>query len=136
MVADDVHHEVGKWICSRHDCGKRSEIDTEMGVMCMAHSSPLMFALQVDWWMGQKVTSKVPHLVPWEFIKPHERQALYNHGGQSLARLSNRGGLSVTEALAVVKGLDYGRIRHTPTNRLEIEDEFLKILEAWKPSGS
>lgn len=47
---------------------------------------------------------EVPDSLPWEFLEPHERQALRNHGGQTLARLAERGGLGVCEALAVVEG--------------------------------
>ena len=40
--------------------------------------------------------------VPWSLMAPHEAQAKRNHGGQSLARLAERQGLSAGEALAVV----------------------------------
>lgn len=40
--------------------------------------------------------------IPWEMIRPHEMQARINHGGQSLARLAERGGLGTCEALAVL----------------------------------
>lgn len=43
--------------------------------------------------------------VPWSFLEPHEAQAQYNHGGQSLARLAERGGLGPSEMLAIVKGI-------------------------------
>ncbi len=35
--------------------------------------------------------------VPWEYMAPHESQAMKNHG-QSLARLAERGGLGSAEA--------------------------------------
>lgn len=41
--------------------------------------------------------------IPWAMIAPHEAQALKNHGGQSLARLAERGGLAPCEALAVLE---------------------------------
>ncbi len=41
--------------------------------------------------------------IPWDVIAPHERQAELNHGGQSLERLSQRGGLSPQEAVAVIE---------------------------------
>lgn len=49
--------------------------------------------------------------LPWEMIAPHEQQAQRNHGGQTLKRLAERGGLSNSEALAVLedrpwKGMD------------------------------
>ena len=43
--------------------------------------------------------------VPWEVMAPHESQCQRNHG-QSLKRLAERGGLSSSEAWAVVNGLD------------------------------
>ena len=39
---------------------------------------------------------------PWEIIEPHEQQARKNHG-QSLKRLKERGGLSVSEAVAILE---------------------------------
>lgn len=44
--------------------------------------------------------------IPSRMIVPHERQAQKNHG-QSLARLAERGGLSASEAVAVIEGHDY-----------------------------
>lgn len=43
-------------------------------------------------------------LLPWRVIEPHEQQAERNHG-QTLARLAERGGLSVVEAVAVLLDL-------------------------------
>jgi len=42
--------------------------------------------------------------VPWRVMEPHDAQAQKNHGGQSLSRLAERGGLCPSEALAVVLG--------------------------------
>ncbi len=50
-----------------------------------------------------------PTSIPWDLIGPHERQADLNHG-QSLRELARRGGLSVTEALAVVMDRPWQRI--------------------------
>lgn len=41
--------------------------------------------------------------VPWGMVAPHERQARTNHGGQSLERLNERGGLDPTELVAVLE---------------------------------
>jgi hypothetical protein len=41
--------------------------------------------------------------VPWDFIAPHEKQAMRNHD-QTLERLAERGGLSPAEMLAAVSG--------------------------------
>lgn len=40
--------------------------------------------------------------IPWDLIAPHEAQAESNHS-QSLARLNSRGGLSPSEAVAVLE---------------------------------
>lgn len=40
--------------------------------------------------------------VPWAMIEPHEAQAKRNHGGQTLRRLAERGGLGAAEAVAVL----------------------------------
>lgn len=64
-----------------------------------------------------------PKEVPWEMMVPHESQAKSNHGGQSLAKLASRGGLSPVELANVLTGheLFYKR---TPEVAVEI------ILEA------
>ena len=41
--------------------------------------------------------------IPYNIIAPHEAQAMRNHGGQSLQRLAERGGLDWTEILAVLR---------------------------------
>lgn len=41
--------------------------------------------------------------IPYNIIAPHEAQAMKNHGGQSLQRLAERGGLDWTEIIAVLK---------------------------------
>jgi hypothetical protein len=43
-----------------------------------------------------------PSSVPWEFVAPFEAGAQRNHS-QSLARLAERGGLSVYELLAIIE---------------------------------
>lgn len=45
-----------------------------------------------------------PASVPWAMLAPHEAQAMGNHGGQSLARLADRGGLGPREMLNVLEG--------------------------------
>jgi len=41
--------------------------------------------------------------IPWDLITPHEAQAKANHCDQSLQRLSERCGLSASEAVAVLE---------------------------------
>lgn len=45
--------------------------------------------------------------IPWAVIEPHEQQAMKNHGGQSLQRLAERGGLDWVETLAVLEDMHY-----------------------------
>lgn len=45
--------------------------------------------------------------IPLRVILPHELQARRNHGGQSLIKLDERGGLSPKEALHVLKDIDW-----------------------------
>lgn len=50
--------------------------------------------------------------IPHEVLIPHEKRAMENHGGQTLQRLAERGGLSWYEILCVledvrdIKGLE------------------------------
>lgn len=44
-----------------------------------------------------------PRAVPWDMVRPHDRQARRNHD-QSLKRLAARGGLHPVELLAVLDG--------------------------------
>ena len=43
-----------------------------------------------------------PQFVPWDLVAPHESQAKRTHD-QSLARLNERGGLSICELAAVLE---------------------------------
>lgn len=47
-----------------------------------------------------------PRSVPWAFVAPHEAQARANHD-QTLERLAQRGGLSPSELVAIVRGEGY-----------------------------
>lgn len=49
--------------------------------------------------------------IPWWVIAQHEAQAMRNHGGQTLERLAERGGLSPTEALCVIEDRAWSRGR-------------------------
>lgn len=43
------------------------------------------------------IDPRLPKAVPWSLVAPYEKQALLHHGGQSLERLAERGGLSSRE---------------------------------------
>jgi hypothetical protein len=49
--------------------------------------------------------------LPWALIAPHEGRALKNHD-QTLERLAQRGGLSFTEAYAVLTDKDCSAVKH------------------------
>jgi hypothetical protein len=70
--------------------------------------------------------------IPWELINPHEEQAKANHGGQSLKRLAERGGLSFTEALAVMEDRPWRQIAPEEAfHRLkEMVDEYNREQES------
>lgn len=108
-MAGDI--PVGKRVCCSPRCPFVSEVVTELGPMCRDHSRPLLFpVLKPRWGMGKSAGfADAPDHVPWEFVKPHERQARANHGGQSLARLAERGGLSVDELVAVLEDRAWDR---------------------------
>lgn len=101
-MIEDANHKIGM-LCSRYGCSTVSVVDTEMGAMCSTHASPLLFSIQTK--TGRGLWESDRFFLPWEMVKPHERQAQRNHG-QTLARLSERGGLSPSEALAVLEGQD------------------------------
>lgn len=48
--------------------------------------------------------------LPWSLIAPHEEQARSNHGGQTLDRLAERGGLGPDEAVAVLENRRWHRM--------------------------
>jgi len=67
--------------------------------------------------------------VPWSFLSPYEEQARNNHGGQSLARLAERGGLGPSEMLAIVNGVCWSE-----TKNIRDEDA-MDVLDVLIDSG-
>ncbi len=45
--------------------------------------------------------------IPWAIIAPFDKQCQRNHGRQTLERMAKRGGLGVTEAIAVLHAQDW-----------------------------
>ena len=67
--------------------------------------------------------------LPWDLIAPHEAQAMKNHD-QTLERLAERGGLSYSEAAAVIYGEPWpGRELDEAPGRL------LEAVERWAETG-
>lgn len=60
-----------------------------------------------------------PRTIPWWLVKQHETQAMRNHGGQSLARLAERGGLGPDELCAVLED--------RPWTRMSTADQVLQL---------
>ena len=48
-----------------------------------------------------------PKEIPWSIIELHEKQVLKNHGGQSLTRLNELGGLTPEELYIVLTDRDF-----------------------------
>jgi hypothetical protein len=55
--------------------------------------------------------------LPWAMLAPHEAQARSNHGGQTLKRLAERGGLGVCEAMAVLEDRSWRRMDQAEAHR-------------------
>jgi hypothetical protein len=72
--------------------------------------------------------SKTIKSVPWSLLAPHERQAYSNHS-QTLARLAERGGLGVSEALDVIEGLKWATTKPGPAADAKLLDYVTKHAE-------
>lgn len=91
-------------------------------------------------WRGSRVMlaelerAGCPRAIPWRFVAPHEAQARENHGGQTLERLAERGGLSPIELFYVL-----GESPRKQRNFMECVEValLLKILTArgWRPTA-
>lgn len=64
--------------------------------------------------------------VPWEFLAPHEAQALRFHT-QTIKRLAERGGLGPSEMLAVVEDRNYQRMEES-----RAVDVLLVLVADWE----
>lgn len=71
--------------------------------MATPDHDPEWFPVLLDY-QERKAFPDCPRQVPWSKIAPHEKQALGNHGNQSLRRLAERGGLSPSEIRCAVEG--------------------------------
>jgi hypothetical protein len=61
--------------------------------------------------------------IPWDLIQPHGAQAKANHGGQTLRRLAQRGGLSPCEAVAVLEDRKW-----TPMNAEDAQRRLRELM--------
>lgn len=78
---------------------------------------------------ARRLNLPIPRSIPWLFIVPHEAQALRNHG-QSIQRLAERGGTSVKETLAIVRGLKWQEVTHL--SEWKAWEELSKLIDVWR----
>ena len=70
--------------------------------------------------------SEPKEYIPLDIIKPHEKQALRNHG-QTLKRLAERGGLGWIETLCVLEDREYDF--HTKLTEMSARIKVLEIIK-------
>lgn len=68
------------------------------------------FPIQIPRWKPSGPNYTGPTMLPWSLMLPHEAQAMRNHGGQTLDRLAERGGLGPSEAVAVLCDREWCRL--------------------------
>lgn len=78
------------------------------------------------------INSRPYQSIPWDMLTPHEAQAERNHGGQTLKRLAERGGLSWAEALAVLTDKKWDNSIH---NELQAEHLVKRLVEEFIKGG-
>ena len=82
--------------------------------------------------LNQNLRDKCPPSVDFRTVEPYEAQAQRNHG-QTLQRLSDRGGLSPEELIAVMEGRSYfDLLESLRSKRMTDEyavDRLLELLE-------
>lgn len=69
--------------------------------------------------------------VPFAMLEPHEKQAMRNHGGQTLERLAQRGGLSHGEAIDILEGKPWNTVKHCTENEVYL----INKVRAWRADG-
>ena len=82
--------------------------------------------------------------IPWDMIAHHDATARQNHGGQTLERLAQRGGLCPLEAVAVMEDADYRKrwpqMMHTRDEQEKLTLEARAILKQmvanWMPPNA
>ena len=73
------------------------------------------------------VFDMLPKSVPWSLVERHDDQARKNHGGQSLAELASRGGLSPAELYCVMNDKGFYTDRQ-PTVTEQAAAEWLLMI--------
>lgn len=67
--------------------------------------------------------------IPWAAIEPHAAQAMANHG-QTLEKIADRGGLSPSEALAIIEDR-----RFSIMPRAEAETRLARLVSIHPPAS-
>ncbi len=67
--------------------------------------------------------------VPWDLVAAHERQAARNHGGQSLERLAERGGLGLIELAFVLLDRPYMAASPPKASRNKVREDALRYIK-------
>ncbi|WMJ81949.1 hypothetical protein RBU49_06790 [Clostridium sp. MB40-C1] len=73
--------------------------------------------------------SEPKEYIPLDIVKPHEKQAIINHG-QTLDRLSQRGGLDWVEMLFILEDKNYDF--HTKLTEMSAKTIVLEIVNSKK----
>jgi hypothetical protein len=74
--------------------------------------------------------------IPYELVKKHEKQVMINHGGQTVERISERGGLDWVELFCVLndRGFDSVMpIKHCKIRVIDMVEQFKGITADVKP---
>jgi hypothetical protein len=69
--------------------------------------------------------------VPWSMMTPHEAQAKANHS-QTLQQLASRGGLSASEALAVLTNRDWFDMPAEDRDELQAVHKVRQMVSEWE----
>lgn len=87
-----------------YDCNITRALKAQLAAL-EAERTALRTALEAA--MGRMFPIQRGPSIPWVVIRPCEDQHKKNHGGQGLEEMARRGGLGVTEAIAVLLGVNY-----------------------------
>jgi hypothetical protein len=82
------------------------------------------FPIQRPWERSRMIAC--PSSIPWSLIEPHAKQAQRNHD-QTLERLAERGGLSPSEAIAVLADRQWTSIELTESVR-----QLTALVDSWQ----
>ena len=99
-------------------------------------TSDRMFPVLVNWQHEQMHKDLgVPKSVPWSMLAPHEAQAERNHD-QALKTLARRGGLDVSEMVAVLTGQTWREIREAKLTPEQAAEFVIGAVAAHGTGGS